>query len=518
METSPFRPKPDDPNLVPGSMVPEMTNTLSDEPRHDALGDELRHDDLELHRQANARRHSGLLDKALADLPDLSQALEAMKRSSRDKLYNAVFDPLLKVMSGYFCVPDFSEKQRARQDTLTYCGTHWTAIAHQEVLDWVRTALRRIGLQEDQVRKHDFVLNLTRDLLFNLSKAFTPKTIAGGALLNLQNGTLCIRPEDGGTFNIRLEPHRRDDFLTYVLPYAYDPQATCPLWDTFLRQVLPDPDAQRTLGEYMAYCFTPSVKAEKMLMLYGSGSNGKSVVLDVAEHILGTENVSNIALSSLTQDPESRAHIEGRLLNISTESNRDLDSAMFKALVSNEPVQIRVLYHGTRVMRTYARLMAAANVLPMAENSDAFFRRFIILPFGCVISEEQADTKLAEKLRGELPGILNWVLATLPAFIARGKFETGTTAREALAQYRHDADSVAQWLDERTRPSSVPTGGQLLYNDYKAFCIDIGRKPVRRSAFYEQLMNKGKKRSIYHNHVTFEVALSSDSQPPAVSG
>ena len=67
-------------------------------------------------------------------------------------------------------------------------------------------------------------------------------------------------------------------------------------------------------------------------------------------------------------------------------------------------------------------------------------------------------------------------------------------------------------------PSAVPTSGQVPFNDYKAYCIGIGRKPVGRSTFYEQMVNKGKKKHRSRNKSVFDVALFLDGQPHVVSG
>ena len=45
-------------------------------------------------------------------------------------------------------------------------------------------------------------------------------------LLNVLNGTLDLRTG-------RLKLHDRSDYITHILPVAYDPEARCPRWETF---------------------------------------------------------------------------------------------------------------------------------------------------------------------------------------------------------------------------------------------------------------------------------------------
>src|SRR5205823_924255 len=66
------------------------------------------------------------------------------------------------------------------------------------------------------------------------------------------NGTL----ELGAQPDIRLREHRRNDWITHLLPVTYDPEKGCPLYHKFLDRVQPDLDQQRflhkVLGDYAA--------------------------------------------------------------------------------------------------------------------------------------------------------------------------------------------------------------------------------------------------------------------------
>ena len=74
--------------------------------------------------------------------------------------------------------------------------------------------------------------------------------------------------------------------------------------------MLPDADAQRVLAEFIGFSFVRGINPEKMLVLLGGGSNGKSVTLAIIEALLGRQNVSNVTLSDLTCDAEKRCMTE----------------------------------------------------------------------------------------------------------------------------------------------------------------------------------------------------------------
>src|SRR3546814_9458617 len=101
----------------------------------------------------------------------------------------------------------------------------------------------------------------------------------------------------------------------------------------------------------------------------------------------------------------------GKLANISPEiGNRLLSNDTLKRLISREPVDYRKLYKDIQESNDYGRLWFNANRLPVVkEHSEAFFRRFIIMPFNVTIPKEKRDKYLANRLvKDELPGVFNW--------------------------------------------------------------------------------------------------------------
>lgn len=222
-------------------------------------------------------------------------------------------------------------------------------------------------------------------------------------LINLMNGTLEV---DAMGFVLR--QYSEDDFLTYVLPFSYDENAEATKWKSFLNEVLPDQQLQNILAELIASVFS-DINLEKIGVLYGSGANGKSVVGKVITAVLGSDNVTNFTFSSLTDDRSyTRAEIRNKLLNFSTETSLDINTANAKLLASREPVGAREIYGKPFIMTRYARLMFNTNVLPQTkENTDAYFRRFLIIPFEKRIPEEKQILDLHQQIiNDELPGVM----------------------------------------------------------------------------------------------------------------
>lgn len=180
--------------------------------------------------------------------------------------------------------------------------------------------------------------------------------------MNFKNGTLEIFPDK----QILRKPSA-EDFLTYQLPFEYNPNASAIKWQIFLDRVLPDKSLQDVLGEYFASAFISNrtLKLEKVLMTVGSGSNGKGVVYEVITELFGRENVSNFSLESLTDNQGYyRAKIADKLLNYSSENSSKVDANYFKQLASGEDVPARNPYGEPFQISDYAKLIFNTNKLP----------------------------------------------------------------------------------------------------------------------------------------------------------
>ena len=336
----------------------------------------------------------------------------------------------------------------------------------------------------------DFMKKLVSHTAFNVFKALKANIPYDEVWLNMPDETLIIK-SDG---SISRHPHRPEDLFFYSLGYFYDENAECPTWQAFLDRMLPEAEAQKVLAEYFCYILMKTHRYERMLWLYGPGQNGKSTVLNVLEALLGSANISTISLSQLTKDQKIRYGIEHKMLNISSETGRDVDADVLKQLVTGEKVTVERKYHDARQTDDYGKFIVATNNMPKAEDTFAFFRRMIIMPFEVVIPDSEKDTHLIDKLKEELPGILNWALAAFPGLVERNEFTESELCNQALKRYKAQADSVFLFIEQMCQKSNSTTRGDYLYNAYKDFCIFMRlEKKVGRNEFYKQLEAHGHK-------------------------
>ena len=371
-----------------------------------------------------------------------------------------------------------------------YNGTFWNDIDKETFQKFLGEASEKIGVTIFDARFFQF-----REKLFKqfLATAYlpTPESNKDKVLINLLNGTFEISQKE-----TILRPFERSNFLTYQLPFEYNPKATAPIFEAYLNKVLPDVERQKVLAEYLGFVFikhgSNALKEEKALILYGTGANGKSVFFEIVNALLGTKNISSYSLQSLTDDKGyQRAKLANTLVNYGSEINGKLEASIFKQLVSGEPVDARLPYGQPFILKEYAKLIFNCNDLPKdVEHTNAYFRRFLIIPFDVTIPPQEQDKNLHTKIiENELSGVFNWVLDGLNRLLEQKQFSKCDAAQNAVEQYKLESNSVQMFLSENEYKSDAKNYSLIkdLYIEYKAFCIEDGMTPFKKSNFIKQL-------------------------------
>lgn len=480
---------------------------------NDPLSEELaeKHSELEAQRKMRDDHHVQLnLDSILNQIKSKAETIDSVLKTTGGKgqkmIMQTVEKEIIRSAEETLWCPDFSFRPNADQDINCYVGSYWVALDAPVWKYFIIQGAERCGLPEDLMMDADFKKKLVNNTASNI---FQPRQVEipnDEVWLNMPDKTLVIK-SDG---SVSSHPHCPDDLFFYSLDYYYDEKAECPKWHKFLDRVLPEKAAQTVLAEYFCYILMKSHRYERMLWLFGPGQNGKSTVLKVLTALLGSANISTISLSSLTKDQKTRHGIEHKMLNISSETGRDVDPDVLKQLVTGEKVTIERKYHDARQTDDYGKFIVATNDMPKAENTYAFFRRMIVMPFEVVIPDGEKDPHLFDKLKAELPGVLNWALAAFPGLIKRNEFTESELCTQALKRYIAQADSVSLFVDQMCMKSETPTRGDFLYNVYKDFCNFI--KPDKkegRNGFFERLTKLGLKANTKPNEAKqFKLKLS----------
>jgi putative DNA primase/helicase len=131
------------------------------------------------------------------------------------------------------------------------------------------------------------------------------------------------------------------------------------------------------------------------------------------------------------------------------ESGQRLAESLVKQVTGGGVISARFLHGEFFEFRPSFKLWIDGNSKPVIRGGDhAIWRRIRLIPFTVQIPPEQQDRRLSEKLKGELPGILNWALSGCLAWQKEG-LTPPDEVKAATENYRDEMDIIGQFISER---------------------------------------------------------------------
>ncbi len=251
---------------------------------------------------------------------------------------------------------------------------------------------------------------------------------------------------------------------------------------------------QRILG----YALTGLTSEQALFFFYGSGANGKSVLLSTVSGILG-DYASKAPLDTFTQTnrqehPTELARLIGARLVVSEETNvgGKWDEARIKSLTGSDTVTARLMRQDYFEYRPQFKLIFAGNHPPAITSTDQAMRRRIqIVPFKETIPAAERDPFLAEKLSDEWPQILNWMVEGCARWQSE-RLNPPEAIIRATGKYFDEEDIFGRWVDERCiEKSSAQTPSRKLYQNYRDYVQDCGANPIAETAFAREMEARG---------------------------
>lgn len=314
-------------------------------------------------------------------------------------------------------------------------------------------------------------------------------------LLNVKNGTIDLRTGK----KLR---HRRRDLITKITPAAYDDTAECPLWQKFLHRTTGgSEDLQDYLQRVVGYALTSDTSELCMFIIWGSGRNGKTVFLETIKDLLGEYAMSTPVGTLLDTGRTNEnntfyalARFRGARYVIASETGhgKRIHEALVKILTGRDTIVARPMYKELFEFRPECKIFLCTNHWPQVRGTDvAIWERLKLIPFNVYIPEEERDKQLAEKLRHELPGILNWAIQGCLEWQKVGLNEPEEVLK-ATKTYREEHDPVGRFIKERClHGEDRQTLSALLYTAYQGWCGENDAELISRRSFGMELAQRG---------------------------
>ena len=308
---------------------------------------------------------------------------------------------------------------------------------------------------------------------------------------NCKNGTLDMR-------TLEFREHRPEDYLTMESGITYDPDADCPRWHSFIKEVMcGDADLADFLQRSLGYALTGDTSQECMFILYGATSrNGKGTAMETFLKIMGdygkTSNPDMLAAKfrgGNTGGPsEEVARLVGsRFVNISEpEKKITFNAALVKRMTGNDTINARFLNENSFDFVPVFKIFINTNYLPNVNDMTLFQSgRLKIIPFNRHFEEGEQDQGLKGQFAKpeNLSGIFNWCLEGYKKFCQRG-LELPQAVTKATEDYKDDSDRIGQFIEawlEKEEGSELRTAAA--YQLYTKWCEENGYSSENQKNF-----------------------------------
>jgi putative DNA primase/helicase len=296
--------------------------------------------------------------------------------------------------------------------------------------------------------------------------------------------------------DIKMRPTRPDDYCTKST--ACKPAAGEPtMFLAFLDKIMGgDKEMIAYLRRVFGYCCTGSTKEHVMFFFFGTGANGKSVLLSTIAGILGDYH-KTAPIETFTEQHGSTSHptelagfMGARLVTaIETEEGRRWNESRIKALTGGDKISARFMRQDFFEFTPQFKLIVAGNRKPSLRTVDeAMRRRLHMVPFSVTIPPEERDLDLAEKLKAEWPKILTWMIMGCREWYEIG-LRPPAAVIDATDEYFEAEDAISNWIEDRCelKPRNWEASG-LLFASWKSWAEAASEPVGSQKAFSQKLV------------------------------
>lgn len=258
------------------------------------------------------------------------------------------------------------------------------------------------------------------------------------------------------------------------------------LWREFIdRFTCNDTELASYLQQAAGMAAVGRVFSENLLILYGTGGNAKSTLVNTLARVLGSYSGSlstDVLLSRPGQNkgPELAA-LRGLRLAIASEIEEGarLDEAILKRLCSTDPIAANPKYRDPFSFTPSHSLIMCTNHLPRIGSTDnGTWARIAVAPCRGNFRGQRGEIKdycsfLVERAGG---AVLRWIVEGAKQFIENGCTLTPPQCvRDEVQKYRAESDWLGQFVAEECETGAGFTvKASDLQAAYRAYCDRTG--------------------------------------------
>jgi putative DNA primase/helicase len=326
-------------------------------------------------------------------------------------------------------------------------------------------------------------------------------------------------PIQGHVLNLRTGEVRErttEDLYTYECPVGYDKDADMTDIERFMSQLMcEDAELISFLQTFLGYAMTGKNIERLLFILWGEGSNGKSVLLRLMATILGKlyqQGTSELFMKLQSQSHHSSgptpelACLQGKRIIVYSETKRGgrINEERVKTLTGQDIISARNCRENIKSFVVDAISMLLTNFKPECSTDKALWDRIRLVPFTATFVDDPTrpkeylkDLDMLEKLCTEenLSALLNWLTIGSMRYYSEG-LHIPEVVVIANKEYRDNEDIVKHFIqethyvgdsyDERGNVSMIKAS--ILYNKFIAYVEEHGVHKLTMRHFTDEMI------------------------------
>lgn len=312
-------------------------------------------------------------------------------------------------------------------------------------------------------------------------------------LINAQNGTINLKTG-------KLQEHRAADYITKMCRANYDPDCAIPLWAELLQKItLGNNQLQRYIQKAFGYALTGDTSEQALFILYGTGSNGKSTLLNVFSELMATYSTSTPSDTFMQKKNDSVNNDIARLKGarfvaaIEMEEGKRMAESLIKSVTGGDKLVTRFLYGEFFEYVPQFKVFLAVNHKPnIRDTTNSIWRRIKLMPFEATFTEQERDKHFPAKIMAsELPGILAWAVQGCLLWQQEG-LQMPDSVNTATRKYQEEMDSFSNFFRECcVEREGGRVSNKMLRAKYDEWCRENGEYALTQRPFSAKLIERG---------------------------
>lgn len=341
------------------------------------------------------------------------------------------------------------------------CGCNYCECEEKE------NAFNKIYMKLKTTKYKENVMKECRELF--LDESFVKKVDEDRFLLACNNGVFDMK-------TMQFRDGKQEDYLSFSTGLDIIPElrySEYPAWndvDRFISEVLPNESVRKYFMSHLALCLAGG-GCQLFHILTGTGSNGKSMLMNLVETALG-DYACKVPISMITQGRNKSSaaspeivRLKGRRFVTMQEPDEavPINTGLMKEITSSEKMLARDLYAGSKAMIEFelqCKFHLACNEKPKVNSNDGgTWRRLIVINFlskfvpNPTAGQFKLDITIEHKVKSE-----PWGRAFLAYLIHLYRENMGkalpppAVVLEYTNEYREENDAITKFIGECTRP------------------------------------------------------------------